>query len=39
VTGPTHLESTPDLERLGWRSRRPLSEAVHRNRYGIHPAP
>lgn len=33
--GPvTHLESTPDLERLGWRTRRPLAEAVHRNRYG-----
>jgi 5,6-dimethylbenzimidazole synthase len=33
--GPvTHLESIPDLERLGWRTRRPLAEAVHRNRYG-----
>ena len=33
--GPvTHLEAVPDLERLGWRTRRPLSHAVHRNRYG-----
>ena len=33
--GPvTHLEPAPDLERLGWRDRRPLSLAVHRNRYG-----
>ena len=33
--GPvTHLEATPDLERLDWRSRRPLAQAVHRNRYG-----
>jgi len=33
--GPvTHLEEVPDLERLGWRGRRPLSQAVHRNRYG-----
>ena len=26
----THLESVPDLERHGWRSRRPLAEAIHR---------
>ena len=26
----THLESVPDLERHGWRSRRPLVEAIHR---------
>jgi len=26
----THLETVPDLERHGWRNRRPLSEAVHR---------
>jgi 5,6-dimethylbenzimidazole synthase len=26
----THLETVPDLERHGWRSRRPLAEAVHR---------
>lgn len=33
--GPvTHLEEVPDLERHGWRQRRALSEAVHRNRYG-----
>jgi 5,6-dimethylbenzimidazole synthase len=32
--GPvTHLEPTPDLERHGWRRRRPLDEAVHRNRW------
>jgi 5,6-dimethylbenzimidazole synthase len=33
--GPvTHLEDVPDLERAGWRRRRPLTEALHRNRYG-----
>lgn len=33
--GPvTHLEEVPDLERHGWRSRRPLTEAIHRNQYG-----
>lgn len=33
--GPvTHLEDVPDLERHGWRQRRPLEDAVHRNRYG-----
>jgi 5,6-dimethylbenzimidazole synthase len=26
----THLESVPDLERHGWRARRPLAEAIHR---------
>ncbi|MHB8466635.1 MAG: 5,6-dimethylbenzimidazole synthase [Acidimicrobiales bacterium] len=32
--GPvTHLESTPDLERHDWAHRRPLSDAVHRNRW------
>ncbi|HEV7758762.1 MAG TPA: 5,6-dimethylbenzimidazole synthase [Acidimicrobiales bacterium] len=32
--GPvSHLEATPDLERHGWRSRRPLEAAVHRNRW------
>jgi 5,6-dimethylbenzimidazole synthase len=32
--GPvTHLETVPDLERLGWRARRPLAEAVHENRW------
>src|SRR5690348_2503784 len=33
--GPvSHLEPTPDLERLGWRTRRPLAEAVHHDRWG-----
>ena len=33
--GPvTHLEEVPDLERLGWRHRRPLDDAVHHNRWG-----
>ncbi|MGH9001445.1 MAG: nitroreductase family protein, partial [Acidimicrobiia bacterium] len=28
--GPvSHLETSPDLERVGWRRRRPLSQAVH----------
>jgi 5,6-dimethylbenzimidazole synthase len=28
--GPvSHLEEVPDLERHGWRQRRPLSEAIH----------
>ncbi len=32
--GPvTHLESVPDLERHGWRSRRPLRDAIHQDRY------
>jgi 5,6-dimethylbenzimidazole synthase len=32
--GPvTHLETVPDLERLGWRGRRPLAEAIHHDRY------
>jgi 5,6-dimethylbenzimidazole synthase len=37
--GPvTHLESVPDLERHGWRERRPLAEAVHHGRWGaLHP--
>ena len=30
--GPvTHLEAVPDLERHGWRERRPLADAIHRN--------
>jgi 5,6-dimethylbenzimidazole synthase len=34
--GPvSHLETVPDLERHGWRSRRPLAEAVHEGRYGV----
>jgi 5,6-dimethylbenzimidazole synthase len=33
--GPvTHLEAVPDLERHGWRRRRPLSAAVHAERWG-----
>ncbi|MEV0902794.1 5,6-dimethylbenzimidazole synthase [Actinoplanes sp. NPDC049802] len=33
--GPvTHLETVPDLERHGWRQRRPLHEAVHTDRWG-----
>jgi 5,6-dimethylbenzimidazole synthase len=33
--GPvTHLEETPDLERHGWRRRRPLTDAVHHGRWG-----
>lgn len=36
--GPvSHLEETPDLERHGWRRRRPLEEAVHQERWGIIP--
>ncbi|PSL08521.1 cob(II)yrinic acid a,c-diamide reductase [Haloactinopolyspora alba] len=32
--GPvSELADTPDLERHGWRRRRPLSEAVHHERY------
>ncbi len=33
--GPvTHLEASPDLERAGWRSRRPLVDAMHVDRWG-----
>ncbi|MDI6097129.1 5,6-dimethylbenzimidazole synthase [Actinoplanes sp. NEAU-A12] len=33
--GPvTHLEEVPDLERHGWRQRRPLSAAIHGDRWG-----
>jgi 5,6-dimethylbenzimidazole synthase len=33
--GPvSHLEASPDLERAGWRRRRPLSEALHHERWG-----
>lgn len=32
--GPvTHLQDTPDLERKGWRGRRPLEAAVHHERF------
>ncbi|MFI7616349.1 5,6-dimethylbenzimidazole synthase [Nonomuraea terrae] len=37
--GPvTHLEETPDLERHGWRRRRPLAAVLHQDRWGAHPA-
>ena len=29
----SHLETVPDLERHGWRSRRPLDDAIHRERW------
>ena len=29
----SHLETVPDLERHRWRSRRPLDDAVHRERW------
>ncbi|MCW2492564.1 MAG: cob(II)yrinic acid a,c-diamide reductase [Frankiales bacterium] len=33
--GPvTHLEQVPDLERHGWRTRRPLADAVHLDTFG-----
>lgn len=33
--GPvSHLEAAPDLERHGWRQRRPLHAAVHTDRWG-----
>lgn len=33
--GPvTHLETAPDLERAGWRRRRPLADAVHYDGFG-----
>lgn len=32
--GPvSHLETVPDLERHGWRSRRPLDDAIHTDRW------
>ncbi|MFC7755269.1 5,6-dimethylbenzimidazole synthase [Tsukamurella soli] len=35
--GPvTEFQRVPDLERFGWRDRRPLSDAVHRERFGRH---
>lgn len=34
--GPvSHLETVPDLERHGWRSPRPLADALHRDRWGL----
>ena len=36
--GPvTHLEQVPDLERHGWRQRRPIAAAVHADRWGAPP--
>lgn len=36
--GPvSHLEATPDLERHGWRERRPLDRVTHRERWGAPP--
>ncbi|MDV2476867.1 5,6-dimethylbenzimidazole synthase [Rhodococcus zopfii] len=33
--GPvTRLQEVPDLERFGWRRGRPLTDAVHRDRFG-----
>lgn len=41
--GPiSHLAEVPDLERHGWQVRRPLHDAVHRERWGrrpVHGAP
>ena len=35
--GPvSHLEEVPDLERHGWRQKRPLAEAIHHEKYGSH---
>lgn len=34
--GPvSHLEETPDLERAGWRTRRPLEDALHWDSWDI----
>lgn len=33
--GPvSEFQTVPDLERFGWRPRRPLSEAIHREKFG-----
>jgi 5,6-dimethylbenzimidazole synthase len=33
--GPvTRLQEVPDLERHGWRQKRPLAEAIHHEKYG-----
>ena len=35
-TGPVSgLHETPDLERFGWRNRRPLTAATHLERFGV----
>lgn len=37
--GPVEqLQAIPDLERHGWRRRRPLADAVHADRWGHRPA-
>lgn len=33
VGAVSHLEEVPDLERAGWRKRRPLEEAIHYEKY------
>lgn len=36
--GPVaRLQEVPDLERHGWRRRRPLADAVHADRWGVRP--
>lgn len=36
--GPVdQLQSVPDLERFGWRSGRPLTDAIHSDRFGDRP--
>lgn len=38
--GPvTHLNTVPDLERLGWRDGTALDQAIHVDRYGCRPSP
>ena len=34
----SHLETVPDLERHGWRARRPLADAIHHDTWQ-HPTP
>jgi 5,6-dimethylbenzimidazole synthase len=37
--GPVaEFQDRPDLERFGWRQRRPLDEAIHWDRYGARPS-
>jgi len=33
----SHLETVPDLERHGWRSRRPLADAIHHDTWRARP--
>lgn len=36
--GPVeHLQTVPDLERFGWRNRRPLADAIHTDVFGERP--